>query len=431
MNAPLETRAQIYYGWWIVVASFILLFLYAGAGFYSFSIFIHPLESSFGWSRSQISLAISLYLLVHGISAPGVGYLIERFEPKTIITIFSLISGLAFILVSFTQSLLYFYATYILLSIGTTGIGYIPLGTILSRWFIRRRGTAIGISMVGLAAGGLVMSPVIEWIISNFNWRTTFIVLGVMVWAVAIPLSLLVIKRHPSEVGLAADGEPLPEYGPGRKRADIGEQSFVSEGWPLAAAVRSRAFWGLVLGFSLGSLSMMGVLQHQVPLITAKGISATVAASALGLTAGLGGLGKLSFGRITDMIPFRYATILCYALQAVSVLILLYGKSTVAIWLYVVTFGFSMGGVVLLIAIGVGNYFGLASLGIIMGIVSFCQSFGYSGGAIMSGLIYDAFGSYETALKLYIGFYIAAMLAMAAAGKPKPYTGRRIQSVDA
>ena len=139
------------------------------------------------------------------------------------------------------------------------------------------------------------MSPIIEWIISNFNWRITFVILGILVWVVAIPLSLLVIKKSPSEVGLSADGEPLPASSPDNQQNDNVEQSLMLEGWPLAAAMRTRQFWGLVLGFSLGSVSMMGVLQHQVPLITSKGISAAVAASALGLTAGLGGLGKLGF----------------------------------------------------------------------------------------------------------------------------------------
>lgn len=423
MNAPVKARPKVYYGWWIVAVSFILMFLYAGAGFYSFSIFIHPLESAFGWSRSQISLAISIYLLVHGLCAPGVGYLIERFEPKTIIAVFSLITGLAFILVSFTQSLWYFYASYCLLSIGTTGIGYIPLGTLLSRWFVKKRGLAIGLSMVGMAVGGLVMAPVIEAIVTEFSWRVTFVVLGIMVWVIAVPLTLLVIKKHPSEVGLLADGV----------RFDAGSAIYRSsktgnplppdslEGWPLSAAIRTRAFWGLTLGFSLGSIGMMGVLQHQVPMITAKGISAAVAASALGLTAGLGGLGKLSFGKFTDMIPFRYATVLCYGLQAISVVALLYGKSLTMLWCYVLIFGFSMGGITLLVAIGVGNYFGLASLGIIMGIISFCQSTGYSGGAILSGLIYDIFGNYETALRLYIGIYIVAIIAILSAGKPLAY----------
>jgi MFS transporter, OFA family, oxalate/formate antiporter len=425
MNAPIETQAKIYYGWWIVAASFILLFLYAGAGFYSFSIFIQPLENAFGWSRSQISLAISIYLLVHGISAPGVGYLIERFEPKTIVTIFSIISGLAFLLVSFTQSLWYFYASYALLSIGTTGIGYIPLGTLLSRWFVKKRGTAIGASMVGLAVGGVVLAPVIEWIVSTYNWRVTFVVLGILVWAIAIPLSLLVLKKDPSEIGLLADGvSPSPDFTGSLAAAGDESSPVVLEGWPLAAAIRTRAFWGLVLGFSLGSIGMMGVLQHQVPLITGKGISAAVAASALGLTAGLGGLGKLGFGKMSDLIPFRYATIICYSLQAIAVVALLNGNSMGMLWFYVLIFGFSMGGIVLLVAIGVANYFGLASLGIIMGIVSLCQSLGYSSGAILSGLIYDAFGSYDAALKLYIGIYIIAILAMFAAGKPREYSKR-------
>jgi len=421
MQALVQARPRVYYGWRIVAVSFILLFLYGGAGFYSFSIFIHPLETEFGWSRSAISLAISIYLLVHGCCAPGVGYLIERFDPKPVVTVFSIITGLAFISVSFTQSLPYFYVTYILLSVGTTGIGYIPLGTLLSRWFVRKRGLAIGISMVGLAVGGLVMAPAIEWIISFSSWRMTFVILGILVWLIAIPLSLLVLKSHPSHLGLSADG--LPAINPAADAAGIDSSgaTAIITGWPVHAAIRTRAFWGLVVGFCFGSMAMMGVLQHQVPLITGKGISAAMAASALGLTAGLGGLGKVGFGKLTDLMPFRYVTVLCFSLQGAAVFILLLANSIGAIWVYVLIFGFSMGGVVLLVAIGVASYFGLASLGVIMGIVSFCQSFGYSSGAVLSGLIFDVFGSYEAALKLYIGIYLVAIIAMLIAGKPAAY----------
>ncbi len=422
MSAPIKVQPKLFYGWWIVAASFILIFLYGGAGFYSFSIFIQPLENAFGWSRSQISVAISIYLLVHGISAPAVGYLIERFEPKTIITVFAGISGLAFILVSFTQSLWYFYTSYVLLSIGTTGIGYIPLSTILSRWFIRKRGTAIGIAMLGLAVGGMIMAPLVGAIVSFFSWRISFVVLGVMVWVIGIPISLLVIKKHPAEMGLLADGE-FPENSITSQTNNRKEISLPisMDGWPLQPALRTKAFWGITTAFTLGSLALMGVLQHQVPLITDKGISIAVAASALGLTSGLGGLGKLSFGKITEVIPFRYVGMLCYGLQAISILVLFYAQSMATVWIYVIFFGFSMGGASLLLALGVSSYFGLASLGVIMGIISFSQSIGYASGAVISGLIYDTFGSYEKALVLYFIIYVCAMLAMYLAGNPKQY----------
>ncbi len=424
MNVAALPKNRMFYGWWIVAGTFVLLFLYAGAGFYSFSLFIQPLEESFGWTRSQISLAISLYLLVHGLTAPAVGFLIERFNPRNVVACFSVLSGLAFIMVSFTQTLWYFYFSYILLSIGTTGIGYVPLSTILSRWFTRKRGSAIGIAMVGLAVGGLMMAPAVGLLLEYFSWRVSFSTLGVLVLVVALPISLFVIKSHPSDMGLLPDGD-LPQHSLDQDYVNDTQESIEeaqNEDWPFFAAIRSRSFWGLTGAYICVSLALMGVMQHQVPLITEKGISPATAAAALGLTAGLGGLGKYTFGRITELMPFRLAAVICYSLQVVGLLILLQLNTPAVIWLYIIIFGFSMGGSVVLLPIGVADYFGLTALGTLMGIVSLAQAIGYSVGATMSAMIYDAFGSYTIALTTYVIIYLCAIVFLGIAGKPKAYS---------
>ena len=192
-----EKQQGIYYGIWMVAGCFVLLFLFAGAGFYSFSIFIGPLEEAFGWSRSAISLTVSIYMLLHGISAPWVGHLTEVYGPKKVMTIFAFVSGAAFILVSFTATLRFFYMAYALLAVGSTGIGFIPASSLLSRWFNRRRGTAIGAAMVGISVGGLVMAPLVGQINTLYGWRSSYVFLGVLVWVLALPITLFVLKGNP------------------------------------------------------------------------------------------------------------------------------------------------------------------------------------------------------------------------------------------
>ncbi len=416
-------KKGIFYGWWIVAASFVVLFVFAGAGFYSFSIFIKPLEDSFGWSRSAISFAMSIYLIVHGISGPMIGHWTEKYGPKRTMTFFGIGCGIAFILVSFTNSLWYFYGIYALLSLMTTGIGFIPVSVIISRWFVKRRGTAIGISMVGISFGGMTLSPVINYIISVTSWRMSFVFLGIMVWVLVLPLSLFVIKGHPAEKGLLPDGE---------EKSKIPEQTEISntpsvvaeQGWPLKAAIKTNAFFWICVTYFLAPLAQMGVLQHQVPIITGIGISTAAAATALGFTAGLGGLGKLSFGRISEIVPFRYAAMLCFGLQALGVFVLYRAGSLATVWVYVLIFGFAMGGIIVLLPMVVGQFFGLRAFGIIMGIISFSQAIGSAIGAIMSGFIYDKFGSYEYALVVYIAIYLTATLSIFLAGKPKEYVQR-------
>jgi len=417
-------KEGIFYGVWIIGGCFILLFLFAGAGFYSFSIFIKPLEEYFGWSRAAISFTMSIHMIVGGLAGPFLGKLIETYGPKKIMTLSAMAAGACFISVSFTNSLWYFYMTYGFLAITSAGVGFIPVSSVLARWYVRRRGTAIGSAMVGIAVGGLLMAPFVGQITYHFSWRASFVFLGLLVWALALPVTLFVIKSSPAEMGLLPDGDQV-EIGKNLKPLpDIVNSSLApkEEGWPFHAAIRTRAFFWIGLTFLLAPLGQMGVLQHQVPLIVEAGISEATAATALGLTAGLGGLGKLSFGRISEILPFHYAAMLCFGLQALGVFVLLNTQSIAMVWVYVMIFGFAMGGVIVLLPIAVGHFFGLASFGVIMGLVSMIQAFGCASGALISGLIYDYMGSYDYALITYIFIYMAAIITIFLAGKPKPYT---------
>ncbi|MBW1709887.1 MAG: MFS transporter [Deltaproteobacteria bacterium] len=415
-------KKKPFYGIWIVAGCFVLLFLYAGAGFYSFSIFIKPLEDYFGWSRAQISFTMSIYMIIHGIIGPFVGHITGIYGPRKVMTLFALGSGASFILVSFTNSLWSFYLAYACLSFTTVGIGFIPVSSLLARWFVRRRGTAIGSAMVGIAAGGLVVAPLMGQIVSHFSWRMSFVFLGLLTWLLSLPITLLVLKSSPADMDLLPDGD-TPEPADNQESMAAANSSLKAqeEGWPLSAALRSRSFYWIAAAFFFAPLAQLGILQHQVPLIIEAGISQAAAATALGLTAGFGGLGKLSFGRITELLPFRYAASLCFGLQALSVLILFNAHNIFLVWVYVAVFGFAMGGLIVLLPLAVGHFFGLAAFGVLMGAITMVQSFGSSAGAFLSGLIYDYMGSYHYALVAYICIYLAAIVAIFLAGEPKPY----------
>lgn len=418
VDRTVGVKQPVFYGWWIVGGCFIMLFLFAGAGFYSFSIFIRPLEKAFGWSRSQIALAMSINLVVHGMMAPLVGHLLERYGTRRIMSIFTAGYGAAFLVVSRSDSLWFFYLSYVFLAIMGTGVGFVPVSAVLARWFIRRRGTAIGIAMVGISAGGMVMSPLIEILNASYTWRGAYVFLAILVWVIGLPVTLLVIRGNPGVMGLQPDNDP-PQAVIGD---DAGSSDLVAEnGWPLKAALRSRVFWLVTATFVLAPGAQMGVIQHQVPLITDIGISGTTAAAALGFTAGLGGAGKLSFGRISELIPVHYTALLCFGLQALGVFILMQATSMAWVWAYVFIFGFVMGGLIVLLPIVIGQHFGLASFGVLMGIVTFFQALGAGSGAIISGLVYDATGSYDMALMLYIALYLLAILTIFSAGRPREY----------
>ncbi|CAB1083197.1 hypothetical protein D1AOALGA4SA_10775 [Olavius algarvensis Delta 1 endosymbiont] len=413
-------KTKIFYGWWVVAACFVLCFLFAGAGFYSFSIFIKPLENEFGWDRAAVSLTMSIHFIIGGLVGPFVGKLTQSYGPKKVMSLAAIGSGACFLLVSLTQSLWYFYVIYALLALMLGGIGVVPVSSLLASWFDKKRGTATGAALVGIAAGGMLLAPVLGSITSSFGWQASYQFLGLLVWIVALPVIKLVVKGNPAELGLAPDGDNR-KISLNVAEDEGSEYNFA--GWSSGSALRSRTFWCLAVSFFLAPMAQLGVLQHQVPLIIDAGVSQATAAAALGLTAGIGGAGKLSFGRFSEMMPFSYVVTLCFGLQALAVFILVNIDGMAMLWLYVFIFGFGMGGVVVLLPLAVGHYFGLASFSVLLGILWMGNAVGGALGTYVSGLIYDYTGAYQYALYLFMAAYLLAITGVFLAGKPRPDGG--------
>ena len=422
MNPVQENRRPFPRPSHIVGASFLLLFLFSGAGYYSFSIFIWPLEREFGWSRASIALTMSIHFIVAGFFGPLLGRLVQVHGPRKVMILGALGAGAFFMLVSLTHSLWFLYVTYGLLAICISAIGIIPVSSLLARWFSRNRGTATGVAMMGISVGGLVLAPSVGLITTHFGWKASFIFLGILVWALALPLAIGILRDSPDGGG-AASGEKGMTLIRGSEAAHEDPGAFSAgsqEGLPLRAVMRKRAFGWTGATFFFAAFAQSGILQHQVPMLSEVGLPSTVAATALGLTAGLGAFGKLSFGRLSDLLPFRYGAALCFALQGLAVLILLLAQSQVMIWIYILIFGVAMGGIVVLLPVAVGHFFGLASFGVILGMVNFSQALGGSVGAFFSGWIHDQMGNYTAALVAFLGAYFLAILAIFMAGKPEP-----------
>lgn len=415
-------RGKVFYGWYVVAACFLLCMLFAGSGFYSFSIFIQPVESEFGWSRGAVSLTMSIYLIVGGLMGPVVGRLIGRFGPKRVMYACAAGAGACFLLVSQTFSLWYFYLLYALLAAMICGIGVVPVSNLMANWFVRRRGTATGIALVGISAGGLVMAPLVGMITVHFGWKASFVVIGLAVWLFAMPIVHFIIKDSPAKMGLLPDGDEQEKNAPSAAQPDTA----AAPDHQAAEVIRTRAFWFIVTAFFLTACAQMGILQHMVPmLMDIKGTTQTTAAAALGLTAGIGGVGKLVFGRLSDSWPFRYVVLLCFGLQALAVLMLLHVEAAGMMWVYTVVFGFSMGGVIVLIPLAVGRFWGLMSFGVLLGALWLANSLGGALGTYVNGLSYDYIGNYRFILYFFVVAYVFSIICFFLAGRselgrPKP-----------
>lgn len=410
-------KPKVFYGYWVVVAAFLCVFIMSGCGFYAFSLFVKPLQADFGWDRGGIMTAFAVYYLVMGVASPFVGRLVDRYGARKVIAIGAVIGGLGFILLSLMNNLWYFYGGYIVTGIGMAAIGTVPASVVVSNWFKKRRGTAIGLMSAGVGAGGFVLAPFVGgYLIPNFSWRASYLALALLTWML-IPLVLLVIKTKPADMGLYPDGMPAPEA------MAVTEASLsASEGLSLKVALATPALWLIAVSFLASAFSHVGVIQSQVPYLEDIGFPVAAAAGALG-GVGLGSLiGKLGFGWLCDRIQPKYACCISLVLQLVSIIILMSVQPVsplAIIWLYAIVMGLGTGGWLPTMSMLISASFGSASYGAIFGMVILAQNVGIATGPLMAGYMYDTMNTYHWAFIILSALYIVAIPAVLAVRCPK------------
>jgi MFS family permease len=362
--------------------------------------------------------AFTIYFLVIGLIAPAIGGLVDRHGPKRVMAIGAVVMGSGFIVLSLMNDLWHFYGGYVLIGMGQTGVGMISVTAVISNWFKRRRGTAIGIMSTGIGAGGLVLAPVIGgYLIPNLGWSWSYRILAVLVWLL-IPLVLAVIRTRPADLGLYPDGvaQPEPETANGISRSSSG-------GLTLKQAVATSAFWLIAVSYFTNGFSQVGLIQTQVPYLEDIGFPVGAAAGALGVV-GLGSLiGKFSFGWLCDRMPAKYVWCISLGFQLVGtiVLMLMNPSSPLAlVWLYAIVMGFGVGGWLPTMSMMVSGVFGLASYGVIYGMITLAQSAGSATGPLMAGYMYDATGTYRWIFIIFLALYAVAIPAILAMRRPGP-----------
>jgi len=352
-------RHPIYQGWCIVAVAFLTHCLAVGCVFYSFGVFFTPLMREFGWSRAQISWGFSSVSLVGALYAPMVGRLVDRHGPRPVQLCGALVLGCTLVLLAGVRGLGQYYALMaLLLSLGSTCLGPIPSNTAVASWFGRRRGRALGIATTGISMGGVVFVPLAQGLIEHLGWRGAFVALGLIVLAVGLLPIALFMRRAPAELPAI---ERIPSTGDGRIEAEIDRSVTPRE------AVRDPNFWWIVVAFALTVMGLSAILLHQVPLLIDLGITPSDAALALGATAAIGVVGKLGFGAILDRVDQRRVIVGCFVLQAAGLALLPFASSPALLILYVVVYGYAMGGNATLQATVIGECFGRAHYGAIAG----------------------------------------------------------------
>jgi sugar phosphate permease len=406
-------KKKIFYGWWIVLATNIICMIGYGTWLYSFGVFFKPMASEFGWTRAMTAGAYSLRSIEGGIASPIVGWAVDKYGSRGVIVVGAIVSGLSFAMMPLVDSLLGFYLIYgVALSTGMSAMLYLPAWTVIAKWFRRRLSLAMALLAVGAGLGGLVCAPASAFLIANFGWRSAFVILGVVIWIVAIPLALLV-RNSPEEMGLLPDGDAPIDEAP----EQLGRTTHLEPGEPdllapveytLRQALRSSAFWMLALAFFFFGMAHSTVTVHTVPALTDAGIPMQKAAVSIGLLTLVSIIGRLSFGYLGDYVTKRYLFMVAYALTGAGLLVLMNARTMGMVYVFIFLFGVGFGGTVPLMPAIRAEYFGRAALGKIQGFMNPVMMFAGAVGPIFAGYVFDTTGSYR------ISFLVTGLLTFCA-----------------
>ena len=406
----------IYYGWWIVLASFITAFYVAGTIFYGFTAFIEPLANEFGWSYTQISLAASLRGLEMGLLAPFVGILVDRFGSRKLLLSGSLVLGFGIILLGFTQSLAMFYGAFILIAFGAGGCTSVVTMTAVANWFDKNVGKAMGVTVSGFGASGLII-PLIVWMIAVFGWRMTLIILGIGMWIIGVPAAF-VMRNKPEN---AADVSIMEKAD---KRNDLSQRQSDDKRFKYTEILKKKSFLFVNLAEVIRLMALMAVVTHIMPYLSTMDISRR--SSGL-IAAGIPLLsiaGRFGFGWLGDIFEKKYVMAISFSLMALGMLALCYIKLTGMIYIFLFFFSNGFGGIATLRGALLREYYGKKNFGKYLGIM---MGFGACGGIIgptTAGWVFDLTGSYYfvwLVLSALVGLAIILILRIESKDELKEY----------
>jgi len=364
----------------------------------TYAVFLLPLEREFGWTRSELTSVYSIYLLVHGCTAPLVGLVFDRFGPRWVYGAGMLSLGSAFFLAGNLTALWQFYLLIgVVVGIGVSMNGMVPGSALIARWYRGRLSSALGVAYSAFGIGTLLFVPLVQHLVAEYDWRQTYRVMGVAL----LLLSPLVMFALPWKTFAAGH--------PARAEARRG----AGEGWTLAAALRSRVFWGLSQVFFFTAAAMFAILVQLVAFLVDAGFSPLAAASAFGLIGLLSGLSVMVSGLSSDRFGYRQIVTLSFTgtFAGMALLLLLsFYPSALVLVLFVPVFGLCMGVRGPIVSSVAARYFAGPRVATIYGLIYGSNAVGAALGAFAGGVLHDLTGGYRAALAMSLVLITIASL---------------------
>ena len=401
--------SKIFYGWWVVIACFLIWLLQSGFIFFGFTAFFEPIANEFGWSYTQVSFAFSLRGMEAGILAPLLGLVVDRLGPRRLMFGGIVVISIGLTLLGYTNSLGMFYGAFALLAIGMSGSSPTVAMTAAANWFRRKVGIAVGIMSSGFALGGLLV-PVVVRLIDIFDWRSTIFILGLIILLTGLPLSLLA-RHKPEQYGYLPDGDQINAV---TLHEELVPVHTVDVDIGARRALKSHTFWHIGLAMTFLHIASSAVILHVMPYLSSVGIARSTSSLVVMGIPLISIIGRLGSGWLGDTFDKKRIAAGCLAITGLGLVFFSYASNEVMCLLvpFIILFGIGWGGSTTIRVALLREYFGRSKFGTILGFAMAMSLLGTVLGPLFAGWVFDNWGSYNAAWLVFACLTFAATIIM-------------------
>jgi MFS family permease len=423
-------KRRIHYGWIVVAVSFITVSLVSPIGT-TFQLFYRALKDQYHWSHASISGVYGLHQFLNGAVSPFVGWLLDRYGPRRMMPVGALILGLGLALSSQINTLWQLYVTFgIVTALGVAMLQSVPNTAVISNWFIRNRGTAIGLALSGSGLGQLWLTPTTQWLILHLGWRTTFLLSALLISIVPTVLILMFMYHKPSDKGLLPYGETEEEKQKAKRQVTMIDKEWAETIWTPYRAVHTYRFWAMAIMtfiFSFGYFliaAQLFVLTQEFETFQTQSVFVALIIGAQGLNKGAA---KFMGGMVSDHLGREKTMTISVVIIIFGILMLLIMQGQPSAWMLfiaVLTYGMGYGFCLTTMMAAYADLFQGPRFGAILGYLTLGGLFGGALGTGAGGYLRDLTGGYQS------NFLIAAIaftLSVALIWSAKPSSIRIVR----
>jgi predicted MFS family arabinose efflux permease len=384
-----EESSVQYTGWHVAAAAFVgVMVSFAPIVPYTFSLFLNPLHTAFGWQREAISGTFAVAAITVAIVSPGIGGLLDRFSPRRIILPSIVIFALALASLSrLGPSIQRFYLTYFVLGLVANGTAQFAYTRTILTWFNRRRGLALALLLTGSGVGSILIPPLTQWVIDHHGWRDAYLMLGGIA-LLGLPLTALLVRNKPAVQQV--------------------DESLLS-GATVGSALRSAPFWILATIIMLSAFGENGLVTNLAAMLTEHGVTVQAAALALSVRGGAGIIGRLFTGVLIDRFPAQRIQTFILLISTAGTLILAYSGTSAMALVGAALLGIGLGSEADIAPYLLARYFGRKHFSVLYGLTWTAYAIGGATGPIVVGHLYDRDGSYQP--RYIVGLAFTTLLA--------------------